>query len=1471
MILSNVPNVKRLEFMKVQNKILILTLLVLPLFSPDLLAATKDNKITLGYQDQIFSSQNRYQPYFELGGIKYFNQASNVSEIYDLFIPLYQQQNNQLFFTDLRIFDRSGSSFEGNAHFGYRKLYLDTKQMFGIYGAFDRKRSDKENLFNQITLGIEYWYDNWFVGGNIYKPIGQTKKLAKSEFEIDEQTDRAISATKYYEKSLPGLYAELGYAFTDNFTGYVGGYCFHANDANTTAGPKIRLTYDYNQPYGRILGILDGISIEAGAQHDKPRGNTAYVGIRFKVGLTNLSKNSNVFGFERHIVELVRRDPDIVVGNIKPERIELANKQGYILPENDEKQSEFTDEDSTDDHDRANNQKDESTSDDSDEKYFETLKRIKPLSEWSVKELTEYKERFSKKLGLSKDLSGKEAHKLWREFARENHPDKNANKYVNKHDRHEADDFYRRRTQISLILEEVTNELQTKSKQIIFNRNNVPTSRPQESTQQTYEQAAFNVNTQLTVYPGKQPESFYNNAASQIEINEKSDHNILENLKDSGNEQKIPNKNLKTNTISNGGGTIATSKKILTSTTNQGGNKPIIQFTVTSYTLNNLAPESFSGNFLNRSLLNFSHPLVFQEEKYIKPEIISGQILYIESSKSVAFKKGLQDILSKNPLFFVVEQKGVNIPVFLRRDDLKAHPYFSDIESNWKENKEFEGNVFSGEMVGFSSVLFLEDGCLNITGQAIEAVTWLEEKLKEDKRNYFGAEVKCIVPFFLSGWNYGRTKTHLLESDDEYGLAVDRTKSTNNVRNINNVNLAYEYEGQDMYDLLYLRAKEANFDLAKTVLMPPLILSSMCSQAYLMDELKRNLRELLGKKPFAEMVLIPFNLCNLHWIGLIAYLDTKGQIKNIDYINSLRAAVPDEIESILKNIDGGNVSTKNLRGLMQKTKDAGCGPLAIENLIQAVGGNLKLQDVEEKELKTIRYHHIELLERFKSEKQFYFRQRWGMHSFEYITTNNTKLEGWLIIDSNQLRQPFLLKQRGMVSFFEMSMHGSGEGQTDVISTSKAVKQYFQIAVPSSLAELISVAGNYLNSIFLSNLDKNALAASSLILTMQTIVYLGSEIPHAANILIPRAVGKKRYDDVGKIIRQSMLLAGIIAIPEMAIGFLSGSILNILGQTDNISKIVQQYFVGYTLGIPARLGMGIVDQLAIGVSRPNLVLMRTAIYSILTPSLGYGLIFGEFGIPKLGIAGLGYADSLASWLTLGAMTTYLWTTNSFYQYGLFINEWRGSSHILNNLVRNGLPIAVQTSFLVAGYSWLSIMKGWLGEESLLSQQIVFQTVTLFYCIEGSISQAATALVGRALGDGSVESVRKLGRIGLFLGTTVAILGEALFIVVPNLFTSVFISTNDPENLPVMNLTKTLFFTEGLILISESLFDVSQGALRGLEVTKIGAIASLVKVGIFSALGFSFYFTLNWGLISLSCAELAGSSAAAFISLISWFRR
>ena len=219
------------------------------LFFPSLVFASNHSSEVVQNPTQPFSKENRYQPYVEVGGIKYFNQESKAAGMYDLFLPLSSSSSNQasnqstmLFFSDIRIFDRTGSWFEGNVHLGYRVILPETNtekntetrsgknQLFGVYASFDRRKSEKKHFFNQITLG-----------GNLYTPIGKKKRLTSDALPSEPQPiswkeERSLGRVIEYtgtitttktkhvvEKALYGVDAEVGHAFNEQLTGYAGG------------------------------------------------------------------------------------------------------------------------------------------------------------------------------------------------------------------------------------------------------------------------------------------------------------------------------------------------------------------------------------------------------------------------------------------------------------------------------------------------------------------------------------------------------------------------------------------------------------------------------------------------------------------------------------------------------------------------------------------------------------------------------------------------------------------------------------------------------------------------------------------------------------------------------------------------------------------------------------------------------------------------------------------------------------------------------------------------------------------------------------------------------------------------------------------------------------------------------------------------------------------------------------------------
>lgn len=259
---------------------------------------------------------NTYASYIQFGAMKFFHtrEFNTVANI-DLFIPLWQRNYSDLLFTDLRIHDHSGTPFEGNLHLGYRHLFSNAQKMFGVYGSFDHRKTLYSNYISQIGLGGEFWLNKWFIGANLYQPVGNTLKYLSTntqKLDIDSVTVREIKNSNF-EKAIPGFDFEVGYEFIPGLIGYAGGYYFDARGVDKVCGPRVRLAYELNKyTYGRrVLGIFDAVGLELGVQHDKPRNTIYYASMRIRFGL-NDNINTITKGIARHMLDPVRRDIEII-------------------------------------------------------------------------------------------------------------------------------------------------------------------------------------------------------------------------------------------------------------------------------------------------------------------------------------------------------------------------------------------------------------------------------------------------------------------------------------------------------------------------------------------------------------------------------------------------------------------------------------------------------------------------------------------------------------------------------------------------------------------------------------------------------------------------------------------------------------------------------------------------------------------------------------------------------------------------------------------------------------------------------------------------------------------------------------------------------------------------------------------------------------------------------------------------------
>ncbi|MDO9055677.1 MAG: inverse autotransporter beta domain-containing protein [Sulfuricurvum sp.] len=232
-----------------------------------------------------------------------------------LFMPLWQDVRT-LVFTDIRTRMDDQSSREGNFGLGVRHM-LESGWNVGTYAYWDRRRSEYDNFFNQVTVGAEALSLDWDFRVNGYVPVGQTT------YNEDSLNRTEISGSNVIfrggeERSLGGFDAEIGWRVPlfaadadQQLRVYAGGYRFADKGVPMVAGPRGRAEMVFDE----LPGLWSGSRLWVGAelQNDDPRGTQGFLSMRLSIPLQAAeTKSKRLTPMERRMTDSIVRDIDVV-------------------------------------------------------------------------------------------------------------------------------------------------------------------------------------------------------------------------------------------------------------------------------------------------------------------------------------------------------------------------------------------------------------------------------------------------------------------------------------------------------------------------------------------------------------------------------------------------------------------------------------------------------------------------------------------------------------------------------------------------------------------------------------------------------------------------------------------------------------------------------------------------------------------------------------------------------------------------------------------------------------------------------------------------------------------------------------------------------------------------------------------------------------------------------------------------------
>jgi len=383
--------------------------------------------------------------------------------------------------------------------------------------------------------------------------------------------------------------------------------------------------------------------------------------------------------------------------------------------------------------------------------------------------------------------------------------------------------------------------------------------------------------------------------------------------------------------------------------------------------------------------------------------------------------------------------------------------------------------------------------------------------------------------------------------------------------------------------------------------------------------------------------------------------------------------------------------------------------------------------------------------------------------------------------------------------------------------------------PLVLTQLAQMALSTTDVLLLGRLGPEAVAAGALAVNLYNAFMLfGVGVMTAAMPMVARERGRMAHSvrDVRRTFHQVLWVAATVAVPTWCVLWQAESIFALLGQDPALSHEAARllHVLMWSL-LPFFAFVGLRGFLA-AMERPLWALVVGLLAVPVNAAVGWVLIFGEFGAPRLGIVGAGCATLSATSFMFVAMSAILVRDRRFRRYHLFGRFWRFDGERWRDFLRLGLPIGTMIAFESTVFNAAGFLAGLFGTATLAAHAITLQIAATAFMIPLGLSQAVTVRVGTALGRQDAAAVFRAGWTGFGLVVGCMAVTATILVTAPNTLIGAFLDAHAAETAATFALAASFLRLAALFQLVDGIQAVTAGMLRGLHDTRVPMILAAI---------------------------------------------
>lgn len=385
-----------------------------------------------------------------------------------------------------------------------------------------------------------------------------------------------------------------------------------------------------------------------------------------------------------------------------------------------------------------------------------------------------------------------------------------------------------------------------------------------------------------------------------------------------------------------------------------------------------------------------------------------------------------------------------------------------------------------------------------------------------------------------------------------------------------------------------------------------------------------------------------------------------------------------------------------------------------------------------------------------------------------------------------------------------------------------------MSLPIMISMLVQALYNVVDSVFVARIDEYALTAVSMAFPIQNLmiaVSVGTAV--GVNALLARYLGAKDYEKVNKIAENAVFLAIMSYLVFLLVGlFLAEPFYR--SQTD-IEEIVQ-YGRQY-ISICCCLSFGVFIQI---MFERLLQATGKTVYTMCTQGVGALtniildpiLIFGMFGLPRMGVAGAA-AATVAGQMVAAVLAVSLNHLKNK-EVRIQMKGFRPNPEIIGQIYEIGLPaIVMQAIGSAMNYGMNRILITFSSTATAVFG-VYFKLQSFVFMPVFGLNNGLVPIAAYNYGARKPERITKAIKLSITYGVCIMLAGFVVFQLFPGALLGIFSASDDmlAIGIPALRIISLSFLIAGFSVVASSVFQALGHGFLSLAVSVLRQLIVLL---------------------------------------------